>query len=470
MYRLIPSRLIGVKHVYSIVMGIIFIQWIYGPYWIHSLISSAVTYALCAFGPRKYFHLICFVWVIGYMTACHAYFMVVAYKSDALDHTGLQMVLTMKLSSFAYNLFDGTVGIAQEEAQGKILPRVLADRKRFAIAKLPSLLEFFGYVYCFPCLLTGPAFEYAEYIRVVDYSVFLLPTGASKTVKFESPFSFRWLLYAGQQFLLGTVFLVIFIKGEEWFPVSALWDSSWLSSHPSLVGRFFHLWMSIAGKRGRLYFCFLWAEAACVLAGFGFEGYDLESGRVKGFKGAQNSDIFATETAADVQALTRSWNKRTQGWLERYTYHRTGKSLYATYFVSALWHGLYPGWFLFFLSIPIITQVDRLMKDKVNPILIPEYDGRNWLSAFQGKELGSKVGPGHAALIVCYWFVCWFCAFGMCIYVVMAIFSKDWDTTMMAWGEFHHAGHLLLLLAYCVLVVLPSNPKKLKSPNDKKTQ
>lgn len=35
--------------------------------------------------------------------------MYVGYLSGVFDFTGTQMVLTMKLTSFAYNLFDGTV-------------------------------------------------------------------------------------------------------------------------------------------------------------------------------------------------------------------------------------------------------------------------------------------------------------------------------------------------------------------------
>ena len=63
-----------------------------------------------------------------------------------------------------------------------------------------------------------------------------------------------------------------------------------------------------------------------------------------------------------TQTLSRVWNKRTQGWLERYTYLRTGRSLTATYFISAFWHGLYPGFFLFFMSIPLMTNIERLIK------------------------------------------------------------------------------------------------------------
>lgn len=40
-----------------------------------------------------------------------------------------------------------------------------------------------------------------------------------------------------------------------------------------------------------------------------------------------NIDIVAFETSCNVATNTRAWNKRTQGWLERYVYMRTGKGL-----------------------------------------------------------------------------------------------------------------------------------------------
>ena len=54
----------------------------------------------------------------------------------------------MKLTSFAYNLYDGTADKANliKVHENKSAAKMYAERKRFAIDKLPSLLEYFGYV------------------------------------------------------------------------------------------------------------------------------------------------------------------------------------------------------------------------------------------------------------------------------------------------------------------------------------
>jgi hypothetical protein len=132
---------------------------------------------------------------------------------------------------------------------------------------------------------------------------------------------------------------------------------------------------------------------ASIMGGFGFEGYTKE-GKVVGWKGVENIDILGVETASSITVLLRHWNKRTQGWLERYTYARSGRSLVATYFISALWHGLYPGFFLMFYMLAFLTTIDRLLKTKLNPLVVPGFDGRD-MSTYP-KGMGGSV----------YWLLC----------------------------------------------------------------
>ena len=57
----------------------------------------------------------------------------------------------MKLTSFAYNLYDGVADhknvFPSEPHADKRKAKVYSDRQKFAIQKLPNLLEFFGYAY-----------------------------------------------------------------------------------------------------------------------------------------------------------------------------------------------------------------------------------------------------------------------------------------------------------------------------------
>ncbi|CAN0495991.1 unnamed protein product, partial [Scytosiphon promiscuus] len=76
----------------------------------------------------------------------------------------MKMVLTIKLSSFAYNVWDGRKWAEIENDTGdKRKDRVLKARRTYAIRSVPNPLEFFGYIFCFSSILAGPAFEYSYY-------------------------------------------------------------------------------------------------------------------------------------------------------------------------------------------------------------------------------------------------------------------------------------------------------------------
>ena len=87
-----------------------------------------------------------------------------------------------------------------------------------------------------------------------------------------------------------------------------------------------------------------YSEGANILAGFGYDP------RSQNWNSLSNMDIVAFELAGNIRTGSRSWNQRTQQWIERIVYVESGKSLVATYFVSAFWHGFYPGYYIFFMT------------------------------------------------------------------------------------------------------------------------
>jgi lysophospholipid acyltransferase len=59
------------------------------------------------------------------------------------------MVLIMKLHALAWNYHDG-----------HMKPELLTDsQKERAVYQLPELLDYLGYVFFFPSIFTGPAFD-----------------------------------------------------------------------------------------------------------------------------------------------------------------------------------------------------------------------------------------------------------------------------------------------------------------------
>lgn len=96
-----------------------------------------------------------------------------------------------------------------------------------------------------------------------------------------------------------------------------------------------------------------------MLAGIGFRGYDEKTGAPL-WDGASNVDIPAFELATSIRDLSKAWNCLTQKWLQHYVYERVPAfKMLATYFISAFWHGFYPGYYLMFLSVIAPQQVGR---------------------------------------------------------------------------------------------------------------
>ena len=72
MLRHLPGGM-AVKHFFSLSTGVFIVQWVFGRAWIHTLLSSGVTYLLCLLLPRAMAGDASFVFMMGYMTISHIY-------------------------------------------------------------------------------------------------------------------------------------------------------------------------------------------------------------------------------------------------------------------------------------------------------------------------------------------------------------------------------------------------------------
>lgn len=264
------------------------------------------------------------------MATLHIHRMYVDYMGWSMDSTASQMILLIKLTSFAYNYYDGVVGNSEP-----ISNRTQETRRRLAITKLPSLLEYFGYVYNFTTFIAGPAFEFREYMNAIEGAQFVFK-GQRRTA---SP-----LGAAAMKLALSLIFMVMLVAFGPYTDLMGV-----LRMQESIAVKWGHILVALFLTRVKYYVAWKLAEGATILSGAGFEGFD-EQGNVKGWNGVSNVDILGFEFGESIRDLSRSWNKGTQQWLERYVYSRTGNSLVATYMCSAIWHGFYPGYYLFFLT------------------------------------------------------------------------------------------------------------------------
>lgn len=81
---------------------------------------------------------------MAYMSLSHLYRLYVDYLGWSLDFTGPQMILTIKLSSFAYNAYDGMVDADrlkdQAQSDNKYKKKIATERLSLGITSVRDCL------------------------------------------------------------------------------------------------------------------------------------------------------------------------------------------------------------------------------------------------------------------------------------------------------------------------------------------
>lgn len=420
------------RHLFSFLLGAFLLQFTLGVQWIHQLITSLVVYVMLLVLPRKLSTVVVPAFAMLYLVFGHLHRQYTNYLGYDLDFTGAQMVLTQKVYMLAYNLYDGEC-----LAKGRD-NRAAKKCEEFSVNKLPNLLEYLGYTFCFSNVLTGPATEFVTYEHTCSGALLYTPDGKPRG---KIP-SNVWPSL--QPFLTCLVALVTFVVLGGYFPLHDPKDPQ--NATPVILTeeflkqawfyRYAYMWVGLLVVRQKYYFAWKCAEGANNVWYAGFEGFD-EKGNVKGWENSSNMNILAFETASNIQTLSKEWNKKTSLWLTRYVYIRTGGSLAAVYSMSAFWHGFYPGYYLFFLSVPLLTFSERLSRKKISPY-------------FSSK-------PWSLYDILCRLVTSFFVEYMVSPFPLLAL---DWSWNN--WKSHYFFGHIGCTVAYILLSLLPT-PKSNKA-------
>ncbi|KAI8349248.1 MBOAT, membrane-bound O-acyltransferase family-domain-containing protein, partial [Mortierella sp. GBAus27b] len=338
----------------------------------HLLGSSIAVWRIMGSVKGKWGPRIVFIGVMTHMSVSHLMRQLNDYRGYKLDHTGPQMILTMKLTSWAFSVHDGRRN-----------PKELSKyQQEHAITTFPNLLHYLSYVFFFPGVLVGPTFEYMDYIRFIDLTQFK----DSKTGKIHWPAGRVKASMTSFFFsLIALASLAIFAP-----KLDALWTLSPDFKALPWVLRFGYVQLAAFAARFKYYAVWKMAEGACVLAGFGYNGQDPKTGESR-WDASSNIDIWAYETGESVKTLADSWNKGTNLWLKHSVYFRVVKpgakpgafETFATFAVSAFWHGFYPGYYLMFISAAMALTAGKLLRAHLRPRFVSATTGKTplWYNA-----------------------------------------------------------------------------------------
>lgn len=100
--------------------------------------------------------------------------------------------------------------------------------------------------------------------------------------------------------------MAIFLVGSGKLPIGDVVSKEVLSMPP--LHRWAWNYASLFFVRMKYYFAWKVAEGSCVLAGFGFQGYN-DKGEVTGWDGVSNMDVKGFELAGNTTEAARAWNK-----------------------------------------------------------------------------------------------------------------------------------------------------------------
>jgi hypothetical protein len=341
------------------------------------------------------------------------------------------MVLVMKLYSLGYNLYDGE--LLAKGSQNRASKKCAS----VAVAEIPGFIEYLGYTFNFSTILAGPAFEFKIYKDACDGSNLYDANGKPKG---KIPGSFVATM---KPFIVSVICLGLFVVGNGAFPLLDPNDPQHASPvvlteeflKKPWANRYAYSWIALFCMRFKYYFAWKNAEGACNVYYGGFEGFD-ENGEVKGWGHATNIDIVEFETAPNLKTLSGAWNKKTANWLSRYIYMRTGGSLVATYGMSAFWHGFYPGYYMFFLSVPFVTMCERLGRKKISSRV----------------SSSSKWSP--------YGIVCILSTSFVVQYMIQPFQLLSYEWSLENWKNNYFFGHILCAVFYGIVSNIPSPKKK----------
>lgn len=293
---------------------------------------------------------------MGHMSVNHVWRKYHSYPGE-IDITGAQMVLVMKLTAFCWNVHDG-----------RLPEKDLSDfQKEHAVRQLPKLLDYAAYVLFFPSLMAGPAFDYVEYQRWIETTMFQLPPGTDpkkapptrkkrKIPRSGTPSAFKAVV--------GLIWLLSFLKLGAMYDPSFLLDDGYKSF--GLLRRIWIMHMTAFTVRTKFYAVWSLSEGACILSGIGFKGINPTTGRPD-WDRLQNVNPLGIELAQNSRAYLGNWNINTNNWLRNYMYLRVtpkGKkpgfrASLATFVTSAFWHGFEAGYYMTFLLASFIQTIAK---------------------------------------------------------------------------------------------------------------
>lgn len=415
-YKYVPKSL---RNEYNFFPGVVMVYYCFGRHANTLVLFAAISYAISRFTPGKYVQRVTLCTSLAFLSYAHLSRQILDYGGYVLDISGPFMIAVQKMTSLGFNLYDGNrkerekekeltirnekgeltselrcnsnsnnyddnnnIDDNEEGASMKVVKSVESnessssvigassntinkpiskhdiramteEQRQYAVTKVPSFNEFMGYFFHFPSVLCGPIMYFNDYREFVNAPE-------------DKPIPPGRELAVAKKVTISVTCAILHLTLNPKFEIEFLRSPQFLVQTPILI-RFYYILIFTMLSRLKYYVAWHLGEAISNTSGFGFTGYD-SNGKPR-WNLISNMDLMMFETSLNLRDAIHAWNKTTQGWLRRTAYERAPRklSVVATYMLSAVWHGFYPGYYMTFLGGALFTHAARTGRRVVRP-------------------------------------------------------------------------------------------------------
>ena len=315
--------------------------------------QQQLVYILVVFSPRKYVGHIVIAECFLALTLLHCYRLYSNYGINHFDITGIFMMQLFNYIGLAYNYQNGARPL--EDLSLEQAGRRVVDK--------PNYLTYLGYVNFLPACLVGPTYEY------VDFENYLNRTADYKSI----PNTLNATLREAGLFVL----VLAAYEASSIFPFERVSEPIFYEEY-SLGYKLLYCVITIVHIE--LKYITVWSLGMISMRASGLtynpvkNKKDTEGGVVAyDFGRVEASNVSNLYLSPSFKVKIDSWNISTQWALKRYIYETIYdprdykddrqrrkvqfKAQLATAIVSALWHGVYIGYFFSFVHWLLLLQI-----------------------------------------------------------------------------------------------------------------
>ncbi|XP_061633429.1 lysophospholipid acyltransferase 1 isoform X1 [Phyllopteryx taeniolatus] len=412
-----------VRHAVATLLGVAFLVFCFGWYSSHFLAVVLANYLIIIQADINNVHRYSMVMAMGYLTVCQvSRVFIFKYGILSTDFSGPLMIVIQKITSLAFQLHDGMCKKGEE---------LTSEQKVLAINVRPSLIEYLSYNLNFLSVLVGPFNNYKDYMDFIEGTHISCrlrrhsSTCNGKNGDHKSPDPSP-LNAVCQKLLVCCGCMLFFLTITRSLPIKYNVQPHFVS-HTPFITRLTYAFFSIQAARPKFYFAWTLGDAINNAAGFGFSGMD-ENGKAS-WNLLSNLNIVGIETATSFKTFIDNWNIQTGNWLKMVCYDRAPRHRLAlTFILSALWHGVYPGYYFTFITAIPITLAARAVRKSF----------RHHFLGSRGLKLGYDILTwASTQLAICY--------------TIMPFLLLAVEPTMVYYRSMYFHVHIISILAALVL-------------------